>query len=74
MFYCIEIETLTKIAINLGASEGGLLGPELWPFQFLADQLTLFQPGGVDYALHITTAPLPSHIFGPSAASVMYKS
>ena len=26
-----------------------------WPTQFLADQLTLFQPGGTDYAPLITT-------------------
>ena len=34
----------------------------------LADQLTLFQPGGTDYAHQITTAPSPQ-IFEASAAS-----
>ena len=28
-----------------------------FPAPFLADQLTLFQPGGADYAHHITTSP-----------------
>ena len=27
--------------------------------QFLAEQLTLYQPGGVDYAHHSTTSPPP---------------
>ena len=37
------------------------------PPQFLADQLTLLEPGA-DYALHITTAP---QIFGRCGVSVM---
>ena len=28
-----------------------------WHTQILADQLTLLQPGGADYAQHITTLP-----------------
>ena len=35
-------------------SNTGLLSPGV-PWQFLADQLTLFQPGGADYAHHINT-------------------
>ena len=34
--------------------------------QVLANQLTIFQQFGLDYAHHITTAPTD---FGPSAAS-----
>jgi hypothetical protein len=38
---------------------------------FLADQLTLFQPGGADYAHHIITGPLPPQIFSPSGIPVI---
>ena len=34
--------------------------------QILADELTLSQPGGVDYAHHITICPYPLWIFRPS--------
>ena len=37
------------------------------PHHFLADQLSLFQPGWAKYAHQINAAPL--QIFGPSAAS-----
>ena len=30
-----------------------------WHPQILADQLTLYQPGGADYAHHITTGSTP---------------
>ena len=36
-----------------------------WHPQVLADQLTLYQPGGADYAHHITTDWHP-RIFRPS--------
>ena len=39
---------------DAGGGEGS--GP--W-YQFLADQLTLFQPAGADYDQHITTDPPP---------------
>ena len=38
---------------GVGGQEGG---GEIEP-QFLADQLTLFRPGGSDYARHISTGP-----------------
>jgi hypothetical protein len=43
---------------NRGVGAG--TGPEgPWLFQILADQLTLSQPRGTDYAHRITTFPLP---------------
>ena len=44
---------------NIGLAGTGLLSPGVWgvpwPSQILADQLTLSQPGGADYAHHIST-------------------
>ena len=62
---------ITRVPPNLlcttqGRRKGG--GGGHWIPQFLADQLTLFKPGGTDYAHQITTAPSPQ-IFEASAAS-----
>ena len=43
---------------DAGLGRAGGHGALLTP-QFLADQLTLFEPGGADYSNHITTAPPP---------------
>ena len=45
----------------------GCIGPI-----FLADQLTLFQPGDPEYAHHFTTGPTP-RIFGRRGVSVICK-
>ena len=37
-----------------------------WHTQILADQLTLFQPGGTDYA-HLITAGTPGFLNHPTA-------
>ena len=60
-----------------GLSEPGVPG-EPWYPQFLADQLTLSQPRGVDYAHHITTCPprfsdLPTALCPPSLSLVSHK-
>jgi hypothetical protein len=41
-----------KAGMQQGEGQGGQLPP-----QILADQLTLSQPGGADYAHHSTTCP-----------------
>ena len=43
-----------KAGMQQGEGQGGQLPP-----QILADQLTLSQPGGADYAHHSTTCPPP---------------
>ena len=44
------------ILINRPVVPGGARGPRVpWHPQILADQLTLFQPGGSDYARRINT-------------------
>ena len=50
-----------------GCRKSSAVGHAPLPHQFLADQLSLFQPGWVNYAHQINAAPL--QIFGPSAAS-----
>ena len=41
---------------------GGVGGGGVMAFQFLTDQLMLSQPGGADYAHHITTCPPPPEL------------
>jgi len=43
---------ITVAGMQQGGGQGGQLPP-----QILADQLTLSQPGGADYAHHSTTCP-----------------
>ena len=47
--------TVVKIAANTGLSSLGVPAGVPWHTQILADQLTLFRPGGTDYAHLITT-------------------
>ena len=51
------------------ALHAGLSSPRVpWHPQFLADQLTLSEPGGgADYPLHITTGPPPGFSDLPTA-------
>ena len=53
---------------NLGGGRQWAIAPPPHPTspQILADQLTLFQPGGADYAHHITTRPPTPWFFRPS--------
>ena len=41
------------------------------PTQILADQLTLFQPGGTDYA-HLITTGTPGFLDLPTALTCLY--
>ena len=50
-------------------AEPGGRGLPPWHPQILADQLTLSQPRGADYAPHISTPP---QIFSPCATPGMY--
>ena len=59
------------IAVTAGLSSLGVPGVP-WYTQILADQLTLFQPGGTDYAQLITTgtpgfSDLPTALHYPKA-------
>ena len=58
---------ITRVPPNLLCNtQGRRKGERGGALEFLADQLTLFQPGGADYAHQITTDP---PIFEASAAS-----
>ena len=48
----VELAIQVTSGMHQGEGQGGQLPP-----QILADQLTLSQPGGADYAHHSTTCP-----------------
>ena len=50
----MDAQRQTRWSVNAGLSSLGVPGVP-WHTQILADQLTLFQPGGTDYAHLITT-------------------
>lgn len=73
MLYLILILKWTQSDMNLALlfhsrrGAGRVVQWAMPPPHFLADQLSLFQPGWANYAHQINAAPL--QIFGPSAAS-----
>ena len=56
------------ILIDTGLSSLGVPGVP-WHTQILADQLTLFQPGGTDYA-HLITTGIPRFSDLPTALNI----
>ena len=52
--HIIRSNDLETLICHTGLSSLGVLGVP-WHPQILADQLTLSQPGGADFAHHITT-------------------
>ena len=67
---------LVKMATSVVHKVRGAGGPypSPTPFQFLADQLALFQPFGADYAYHITTGPPDFWTFHRFWKLIMYSS
>ena len=65
------ISRITEDFSEAGLSSLGVPGVP-WHTQSLADQLTLFQPGGTDYA-HLITTGTPGFSDLPTALSVIDK-
>ena len=63
--------TVVKIAANTGLSSLGVPGVP-WHTQILADQLTLFRPGGTDYA-HLITTGTPGFSDHPTALKYVHQ-
>ena len=60
-FLGMQASWKSYVMIQSGMQQGGGQRGQLPP-QILADQLTLSQPGGADYAHHSTTCPPPGFL------------